>query len=168
MSWLSTLGEEAETGEGCREVRQHPAASHLSGHLCYASHGIQSEACGRQSWMLTTKPHNLPPYLITLNLNPMWINKRAGIPVPTLTFIQVQICTNKRRRSGDEELRCGVGITEVFTTAKCWRLIFTALFARTPCVQSFHGNRLGSIHLHAFFALHLYIYTYIFMSGYLL
>ena len=33
----SRLREEAETGEGCLEVCQHPAASHLSCHLRYAA-----------------------------------------------------------------------------------------------------------------------------------
>lgn len=32
--------EEAETRDGCREVHQHPALSHLSRHVRYASHGI--------------------------------------------------------------------------------------------------------------------------------
>ena len=50
---LSSPGEEAETGEGCREVCQRPATSHLSCHPRYASHGIRCAASAGQSWRLT-------------------------------------------------------------------------------------------------------------------
>lgn len=42
----SGLRGKAETGEGCWEVHQHPAVSHLSCHVCYASHG--TVWCGRR------------------------------------------------------------------------------------------------------------------------
>lgn len=45
----SCLGEGAETGEGCWDVGQHPAFSHLSCHLCNASHGIACVVNERQS-----------------------------------------------------------------------------------------------------------------------
>lgn len=81
--WLcgcpSSLGEEAETGEGCWEVRQHPATSHLSCHLCYAFSGIQRAATGRQSWTIATEPHKLPPFLLSLHLHTMCIYERISV-----------------------------------------------------------------------------------------
>lgn len=111
--WLrgrpSPLGEEAETGEGCRAVCQHPATSHLSCHLRYASHGIQS-ACRpaeHKAGCSQLSDTNSLPLLIGLDLNTMWTNKGVG----ALTFLTfVQICTNMKRGS-DEEFY----ITEVFT-----------------------------------------------------
>lgn len=53
----SSLGEGAETGEGCWDVGQHPALSHLSCHLCYASHGIACVGNERQSRVLIQLNH---------------------------------------------------------------------------------------------------------------
>lgn len=133
----SSRGEEAETGDGCWEVRQHPAASHLSCHLCYASHGIQcarpvddKAGCSQLSQTRTS-----PPLLIGLDLNTMWMNE---------TFVQII----RTRRSGDEEPRCRVRNMSVYS-CRCWRLIFTALFAQA-CVRSLYVNALGMIHTHTF------------------
>lgn len=146
--WLhgcpSSLGEEAETGEGCWEVRQHPAAGHLSCHLRYASHGIQCAPSGRQSWMPETEPHKLPPFLITLHLNTMQINKTVGV----LTFFQI-FCTNMKRR----ELRCTqserVSKRSVYN-CNCRRLIL-GIVCTGLCIQSLYLNVFSVIHQHTFF-----------------
>lgn len=126
----SSLGEEAETGEGCWAVRQHPAASHLSCHLCYSSHGI---LCVRPvedkaGWSQLSRM-NSPP-LICLDLN-------------TNTDKQKSSGQIWRERSGDAEW----GILDHRNVYSCkdWRLIFTALFAQA-CVGSLYVNLLSMIH----------------------
>lgn len=136
----SSPGEEAETGEGCWEVCQHPAVSHLSCHPCYGSHGIPSVASKTQSWRLTAKPHILPPLLIGFDLNTMWINKRVSLDNFTLlTFIQI-IGTNMKRRRGDAE-------GEILDAeANLHSIVYTGLCSVIVC------KCISIVHWHAFFA----------------
>lgn len=94
---LSSLGEEAETGEGRWEVHQHPATSHLSCHPCYASHGIPLEASRRQKAGCSLLSHTNSLHSQSV-LIWMWVNKRVSLEIciSPLTFIQV-ICTSVKK-----------------------------------------------------------------------
>lgn len=107
----SSLGEEAETGEGRCEVHQRPATSHLSCHPCYASHGIPHVASGRQRAGCLPLGHtnSLHPQSVSIW---MWVNKRVSLEIciSPLTFIQV-ICEEVEMQSEESQ------ILEVFTAA---------------------------------------------------
>lgn len=97
----------------------------LSSALCQPWHPV-CKASGRQSWMLTTQPHKLPPILTSLDLNTMWMKKRKGASA-FLTFIQI-VCTNTKK------WRWGIVHHWSVYNFTCRRLIFTALFARAVFV----------------------------------
>lgn len=127
QSW----GEEGETWDGCREVHQHPALSHLSRHVRYASHGIPC------AWPLATaKPtqHSIGLFVDKQNLFP---GRLALATVAATSLARMEM--EEKEEVGGETMREKSQTAELFAAANAGELIWKPLFAHallcSHCMQ---------------------------------